>query len=96
MSEMADWVKETIKQLKEDNPNYLEEQEQLHEEYERNVPRFEEDTVLAVPFKELIWFKSVCDCYMIDRRFDKENKVWIVPKGTAKFHFERWIPNSES
>lgn len=95
MNDAADWVNDTVLQLKEDNSHWEKDarlKEQEVEETYRNLPRLEEDTILSVPFKELIWFKGVCDDYEIDRRFDRERKVWIVSKGTLVCHVERWLP----
>lgn len=92
INNQAEWVTETLQHFSEDHPNYREEAELASKEAEEawnNLPRFEEDTVLNVTFKELIWFKGVCDDLKVARRFDRDRKVWIVPKGTKIQPFER-------
>lgn len=94
INNQAEWVTETLQHFSEDHPNYREEAELASKEAEEvwnNLPRFEEDTVLNVTFKELIWFKGVCDDLKVARRFDNVRKVWIVPKGTRIQPFERWL-----
>lgn len=70
-----------------ENPN----QALLPFEGEISAEYFEEDTGLFVPWSDAEEFKALASDYCPGRRWNNEQKVWIVQAGTPKEPFAKWM-----